>query len=51
MRAHGFKDFPDPTFGSDGIELHIIGLNHQSPQFQAARQACQAQIGAGGSSR
>ena len=52
MRSHGYPTFPDPTFGSDGIYLHIVGFNRSSPQFQAAWRTCQSSlhIGAGGSS-
>ena len=52
MRAHGIKDFPDPN--SDGqIVLKADGesesdLALDSPQFQAAMQACQKN-GAGAS--
>jgi hypothetical protein len=48
MRQHGFKNFPDPTFSSQGIELHIIGFDRNSPQFQSAWRACQPQGGTGG---
>ena len=50
MRSHGFKNFPDPTFSSQGIELHIIGFNRSSPQFQSAWRICMTQTGAGGGS-
>jgi hypothetical protein len=40
MRAHGIKNFPDPT-GSGGIQLNASsGLDPRSPQFQAAAKAC-----------
>jgi hypothetical protein len=48
MRSHGLKNFPDPSFGTDGIALHIIGFDRNSPQFQNAWRACLSQIGAGG---
>jgi hypothetical protein len=51
MRSHGLKDFPDPTQGSGGIRLNINGggdLNPQSSTFQAAQQACQSLMPAGG---
>jgi hypothetical protein len=48
MRSHGFKNFPDPTFSSQGVELHIIGFDRNSPQFQNAWRTCLTQIGAGG---
>jgi hypothetical protein len=43
MRAHGIKDFPDPTNGG----LRITGrqgsdLTPNNPHFQAAEKACQA---------
>ena len=52
MRSHGYPTFPDPTFGSDGIFLHIVGFDRSSPQFQAAFQTCQSALrtGAGGGS-
>ncbi len=45
MRAHGIKDFPDPSNG--GIRLHAgqgSDLNPDNPQFQAAQQACQGDL-------
>jgi len=42
MRLHGYPTFPDPTFGSNGIVLHIVGFDRNSPQFQAAWQTCQS---------
>ena len=42
MRAHGIKDFPDPTGG--GIRLHAgpgSDLDPNNPTFQKAQQACQ----------
>jgi hypothetical protein len=42
MRAHGIKDFPDPSNG--GIQLHSSpgsDLNPDNPTFQKAQQACQ----------
>jgi hypothetical protein len=50
MRSHGFKDFPDPTFGSQGIVLHIIGFDRNSPQFQDAWNTCLSQTGSGNGS-
>jgi hypothetical protein len=49
MRAHGVKDFPDPTFSGGGIQLKVrVGsggdLNPNSPTFQAAQRACQGQL-------
>jgi hypothetical protein len=37
MRAHGIKNFPDPT--SQGLEPGN-GIDPNSPQFKAAQQAC-----------
>jgi len=54
MRSHGIKDFPDPQQGSGGIRLNLganggsSDLNPQSSTFQAAQQACQSLIPAGG---
>ena len=45
MRAHGIKDFPDPSNG--GLKLHAgpgSDLNPDNPQFQAAQQACQGNL-------
>jgi hypothetical protein len=42
MRAHGIKDFPDPTNG--GLQLRAgpgSDLDPNSPTFQAAQNACQ----------
>jgi hypothetical protein len=47
MRSHGFKSFPDPTFSNEGIVLHIVGFDRNSPQFQSAWQTCQTQAGTG----
>ena len=39
MRAHGLPNFPDPT--SNGIRIaQNSGIDPQSPQYQAAQQAC-----------
>jgi hypothetical protein len=45
MRAHGIKDFPDPSSG--GIQLHSTpgsDLNPNNPTFQKAQQACQGHL-------
>jgi hypothetical protein len=45
MRAHGIKDFPDPSNG--GIRLRAgqgSDLNPDNPQFQAAQKACQGDL-------
>jgi hypothetical protein len=47
MRAHGLKDFPDPTFSGGMVQLGIkksAGLNPSSPIFQAAQKACQSNM-------
>jgi hypothetical protein len=44
MRAHGVPNFPDPDFGKGTVRISIgpsSGIDPQSPQFQAARKACQ----------
>jgi hypothetical protein len=42
MRAHGVPDFPDPVISGGGtaVGLHVAHLDRNSPQFQAAVQAC-----------
>jgi hypothetical protein len=52
MRAHGLRDFPDPTGGSGGsgeVQTRIPSdINIQSSQFQSAQRACRSlQPGAG----
>jgi hypothetical protein len=47
MRTHGIKTFPDPTVSNQGVVLHIVGFDRNSPQFQSAWQTCQTQAGAG----
>ena len=45
MRAHGIKDFPDPSNG--GLQLRGgpgSDLNPNNPRFQAAQQACQGYL-------
>jgi len=49
MRKHGVKDFPDPTFSGNSIQMRITGrpgsdLNPNSPTFQRARTACQGEL-------
>jgi hypothetical protein len=42
MRAHGLKDFPDPSNGGLQISVHPgSDLDPSNPIFQKARQACQ----------
>jgi hypothetical protein len=45
MRAHGIKDYPDPTTSGGKVSLQIQGgpgsdLNPNDPLFQAAQKAC-----------
>jgi hypothetical protein len=45
MRAHGIKDYPDPTFSGGKVSMQIQGgqgsdLNPSNPLFQAAQKAC-----------
>jgi hypothetical protein len=42
MRAHGAPNFPDPVISGGGaaVGLHVAHLDRNSPQFQAAVQAC-----------
>jgi hypothetical protein len=45
MRAHGLKDFPDPSKG--GLQLRSTpgsDLNPNNPTFQKAQQACQKDL-------
>jgi len=53
MRAHGIKDFPDPTNG--GLQLKAgpgSDLDPNSPTFQSAQNACQHYLpGSNGSGR
>ena len=42
MRAHGLKDFPDPSNGGLRIQTHPgSDLNPNNPTFQNAQKACQ----------
>jgi hypothetical protein len=42
MRAHGLKDFPDPSNGGLQIQVHPgSDLAPNNPTFQKAQQACQ----------
>jgi uncharacterized membrane protein YgcG len=45
MRAHGIKDYPDPTFSGGKVSMQIQGgpgsdLNPNDPLFAAAQKAC-----------
>jgi hypothetical protein len=45
MRAHGLKDFPDPSNG--GLQIHVqpgSDLEPNNPTFQKAQQACQGDL-------
>ena len=45
MRAHGVKDFPDPSNGGLRIQVHPgSDLDPNNPQFRAAQQVCQAYL-------
>ncbi len=49
MRSHGVPNFPDPTFSGGGVQLHVTGIDPNSPQMIAAQKACQSlQLGNGG---
>jgi hypothetical protein len=45
MRAHGIKDFPDPSNGGLRIQAHPgSDLSPDNPTFQKAQQACQKDL-------
>jgi hypothetical protein len=45
MRAHGVKDFPDPSNGGLQIQVHPgSDLDPSNPTFQKAQQACQKDL-------
>jgi hypothetical protein len=44
MRSHGEPKFPDPVYDSSGVNLHIVGLDRNSPQFQDAWQTCMSLV-------
>jgi hypothetical protein len=45
MRAHGVKDFPDPSNGGLRIQVHPgSDLDPSNPTFQTAQQACQGDL-------
>jgi hypothetical protein len=57
MRSHGVPDFPDPQFNNGGGGFVVQGgtgkeppadMRPDSPQFQAAMQACQSKMPNGG---
>lgn len=48
MRAHGITNYPDPTADSTGVSISTSGIDKNTPQFKAAKQACSSlQIGPG----
>jgi hypothetical protein len=42
MRSHGVPNFPDPGFTGGGVQLHVTGIDRNSPQMIAAQKACQS---------
>jgi hypothetical protein len=45
MRAHGIKDFPDPSNG--GLRIHVqpgSDIDPSNPTFQKAQQACKGNL-------
>jgi hypothetical protein len=40
MRENGVPDFPDPSFQGGGVVMGGADIDPNSPQFQAAQQAC-----------
>lgn len=56
MRQHGITNFPDPDphggpNGHGGINLNHSGIDPNSPQYQAAQQACRHYLGDTGKGR
>jgi hypothetical protein len=47
MRANGVPDFPDPQFSSGGVTMGGPGIDSDSPEFQAAMQACRDKVPSG----
>jgi hypothetical protein len=50
MRAHGIKDFPDPS-GNGALALKPqpgSDLDPNNPQFRSANKACQSNLPGGG---
>jgi hypothetical protein len=51
MRAHGLPGFRDPTVEHNG-DIHLggpgSGIDHNSPRFRAAQQACRNLLPGGG---
>lgn len=46
MRSHGLPSLHDPTFANGQVQIPG-GVDHSSPQFKSAEQACQSLIPAG----
>lgn len=40
MRSHGFPNYPDPNLNNSPVNLSALGINPNSPQFQAAQRTC-----------
>jgi hypothetical protein len=42
MRRHGIRNFPDPTFSTEGgVQISLnAGIDPRSPAFQSAQKAC-----------
>jgi hypothetical protein len=48
LRAHGFTDFPDPTFQNNSVQTNIPStINQDSPEFKGAATICTKLIPAG----
>lgn len=47
MRAHGVRDFPDPSATDGGMGYNLSGVDTGSPQYQSAQRACRSQPGKG----
>jgi hypothetical protein len=45
VRAHGFRNFPDPTVSSQRTSENLsgAGIDPNSPQFQATETTCEKQ--------
>ncbi|MEV7286204.1 hypothetical protein AB0O01_16790 [Streptomyces sp. NPDC093252] len=43
MRANGVPDFPDPQQSDGGVRMDAGGVDTESPEFQAAMEACRDQ--------
>jgi hypothetical protein len=51
MRAHGVRNYPDPTASNGDISVHVqsgSGMDTKSPAFQAAARACRPVLPNGG---